>query len=1044
MRRALALLVSLCLSIGLLAGSPLPAPALTAGPSVFGTGAQVGEVGGGRVLSPVTGFGKDASGRHLAYFVTSGNAQVTANFQVIDVVTGDRVFMARVPEGIDAWGLVVVGRTVTFAVNTATGARLYSWTTGTSTLKDHGSPFGRDTVWSMSAAPDGAIFVGTYPSGALWQWTGSSAVKLGVPNKGEIYARSIAADATTVYVGSLGTGRLAAYNRSTKQFSSITIPSTGTGTNEQVMGLERRGKWLTVWTQTSNNMYFYDTTTRRFSSTVITNVSSGEVSPVDPSGKYIYLQRANFGIGRLSLSDLSLVRSGYSAQPSVRDWAWIALPGANYPEPTLAAAGATGSLWAYDMSHDPTRTSISQPHSMSLTAMVVGAPSAIRSLGAGPDGKVYLGGMQNPTGLRTYDPDTNTFDEILGVPQIEAFGSQGSKLFAGGYPGGRIFVHDTSQSVTFDPRTAAADDQSQNPFFHVLSPSQERPFAFADVGNRRMAIGTVANKNTSGGALSFWRPGAPAQVIRNPVGDQSVVSLLSKGSILVAGSSIHGGTGYDPTTLRAQVFTVNPTTGAVIDRLVPSFEGKVTWINGLTTNPHDGTVWGIAGANLFQVSVDGAGKLTLLRTEPIFTGNAGWYGNDYSLQFHNGILYAAAGGDLVAINPETFAKTTLAESGITDMVKVGNALYFVKDEGSLYRWNLPASASYAPQLGSHAEGDNYVPGPTSISGVGQPGSSVTVRIDGTRVGSATVGSTGRWSLSNVDAARGTHTIALSSVISGRTSPTVSYSVNFTAALIEPPRTQPKITGMTGDHTGEGLADVYGVDGQGRLQFYAGTATGTFRYQGQVDTGWDDKTHLAQIADINGDRRSDVLARRGSDHSLWIHHGTGYGWLSSGQQAGKNWGGMDQIVPVGSLTGGSTQYVVARRASDGALFRYTLTPNGLTGIAQIGWRWNGMRQILGVGDFSGDGRGDVLAIRNDGTLWVYLGTASGTIGSGRQVGHGWNTFARAFSPGDFTGDKKFDLIGQRLDGTVYAYKNLGGRWDAARRVMSGTQDWKLMA
>nr|WP_242681526.1 VCBS repeat-containing protein [Tessaracoccus sp. SD287] len=104
----------------------------------------------------------------------------------------------------------------------------------------------------------------------------------------------------------------------------------------------------------------------------------------------------------------------------------------------------------------------------------------------------------------------------------------------------------------------------------------------------------------------------------------------------------------------------------------------------------------------------------------------------------------------------------------------------------------------------------------------------------------------------------------------------------------------------------------------------------------------------------------------------------------------------------------------------------------------------MRQILGVGDFSGDGRGDVLAIRNDGTLWVYLGTASGTIGSGRQVGHGWNTFARAFSPGDFTGDKKFDLIGQRLDGTVYAYKNLGGRWDAARRVMSGTQDWKLMA
>ena len=204
------------------------------------------------------------------------------------------------------------------------------------------------------------------------------------------------------------------------------------------------------------------------------------------------------------------------------------------------------------------------------------------------------------------------------------------------------------------------------------------------------------------------------------------------------------------------------------------------------------------------------------------------------------------------------------------------------------------------------------------------------------------------------------------------------------------------------------------------------------------------TYIAQIADLSGDRRSDLLARRGKDDSLWIYRGTGNGYLSVWKQAGQNWGGMDQIVPVGSLTGSSTQYVVARRASDGALFRYTLTPNGLTGIQQIGWHWNGMRQILGVGDFTGDGRGDVLAIRGDGTLWAFAGTADGRIGAGRQVGHGWNAFARAFSPGDLTGDGRFDLIGQRIDGHVFAYSNLGGKWGPARRVMSGTQGWKLMA
>lgn len=238
--------------------------------------------------------------------------------------------------------------------------------------------------------------------------------------------------------------------------------------------------------------------------------------------------------------------------------------------------------------------------------------------------------------------------------------------------------------------------------------------------------------------------------------------------------------------------------------------------------------------------------------------------------------------------------------------------------------------------------------------------------------------------------------------------------------------------------------IYGVDAQGNLQYFQGTIAGGMKYVGKRGSGWQGMTALAQIDNIAGDTNRDLLARRGTDHSLWLYRGLPNGWVETVGQVGQNWGGMDQIVPVFNLGGGDAQYVVARRAADGVLFRYTITAKGLTGIKQIGTGWGSMRQIIGVGDFTGDKRADVLAIRTDGTLWIYQGTAQATIGAGKQVGRGWNGFIRAVSPGDLTGDSKYDLVGQRQDGVVFGYRNLGGSWDAARQILSGTATYRLLA
>ncbi|MGA4668904.1 FG-GAP-like repeat-containing protein [Propionibacteriaceae bacterium Y1923] len=257
--------------------------------------------------------------------------------------------------------------------------------------------------------------------------------------------------------------------------------------------------------------------------------------------------------------------------------------------------------------------------------------------------------------------------------------------------------------------------------------------------------------------------------------------------------------------------------------------------------------------------------------------------------------------------------------------------------------------------------------------------------------------------------------------------------------------QPTATGKLGDHTGDGIGDLFGIFPDGQLRASQGSASGSPTFLGFRGTGWNTMTYMVQINDITGDNRSDLMTRRGNDQSLWVYAQIGGGYVTGWKQMGKNWGGMDQIVPVFNLAGGSTQYVVARRASDGKLFRYTLTPNGLTGIQQIGQNWNGMRQILSVGDFNGDGRSDILAIRaSDGTLWRYLGTTQGTIGSGQQVGHGWGNFRLAFCAGDWSGDGRYDLMGLRNDGQLFTYQNNMGSWGPARPLGSVSTNIVLIA
>ena len=211
------------------------------------------------------------------------------------------------------------------------------------------------------------------------------------------------------------------------------------------------------------------------------------------------------------------------------------------------------------------------------------------------------------------------------------------------------------------------------------------------------------------------------------------------------------------------------------------------------------------------------------------------------------------------------------------------------------------------------------------------------------------------------------------------------------------------------------------EGRSAIILLPQSRTVTAPYRARQLPGWTSLKHIVQLRDVSNDRMADQLVVNGAGHLLVYKD-------DKMDPVGTGWQAMDILTNAQHLTGTDTHFLIARRKSDGGLFRYTITSTGaVTGAVQIGWRWTGMTSIVGVGDFNRDGIADVQAIRNDGTLWLYLGTRKGELVAGKKVGQGWNGFDRAFSPGDLDGDGVPDLVGLRKDRTLWIYQGRPHYW-----------------
>lgn len=295
-----------------------------------------------------------------------------------------------------------------------------------------------------------------------------------------------------------------------------------------------------------------------------------------------------------------------------------------------------------------------------------------------------------------------------------------------------------------------------------------------------------------------------------------------------------------------------------------------------------------------------------------------------------------------------------------------------------------------------------------------------------------------WTVSEVPAPTGgrvdTYTVAVTGITDTLHATTVSTS--YTVGLYDPAAAVPR---WPGDTTGDAVADVWTVDAGGTIAFREGSVFRPLTARGTVATGRTDITWLTPGPDLTADGRPDLILWR-TDGSLWAQPTSTSGVPGTPSRIGSGWNGMDALVPVGAIAGGATQYLLARGAADGTLWRYRLSATGISGSpVRIGTGWRGFRILTAPGDVTGDGRADLVGIRSDGTLWVYPGTPAGTLGAGVRRGQGWSGITTAVVAGDLSGDGRGDLLARRADGNLYTYPQRpgsGGSWGPARLVATG--------
>jgi hypothetical protein len=585
-------------------------------------------------LTGVTTAGTALDARHpqgpRVYSVTS-SASGPALLGIRDARDGRLIAERPLPLALGSWAVTVAPDHSVYvgSYNATAGAmgRLFRYTPSTDQVSELGIPISTESfVWTVAASPDGsAVYGGTSPTGKLFRYgTATGAfTDLGSPVAGDQFVRDLAVgEDGTVYAGvGARSMKVAVLSPDGTVEQVIDPPIEGNG---YAYDVDVSGRHLLVRFGTStgtNPMGVYDLDTRTWKD-VVADVDSLTVGG-GRHGHDLYLFQ-NDELVTYDLKTKKITRLGFTeyGEGAARPLGWLG--------DVLVGTSSTGRIWQFDRKSGQGRL---------LDSTLTLQPVSIRTLGAGPDGRVYAGGFFTG-GLAAYDPATGEAVNWPNVGQSEGIVTHKGKLYLGVYPGARIYEWDGTA-----PRL----------LLNLSGQEQDRPFAMISAGDW-LAFGTVPKSGAHGGALGLLDPATGRSVIRRDIiPGHSIIGLTYRDGIIYGATSAFGGT----STPRGEAvaFAYDIATDSLLWQTTP-VPGDLAL--GSITFDDAGRLWGLTPDALFELDPATGQTVRSVKhqTYPWSTATQVWL--DTYLFFHKGFLWGKVQGKAYRIDRGTMALALIA------------------------------------------------------------------------------------------------------------------------------------------------------------------------------------------------------------------------------------------------------------------------------------------------------------------------------------------------------------------------------------------------
>ncbi|HEY3504671.1 MAG TPA: PQQ-binding-like beta-propeller repeat protein [Actinocatenispora sp.] len=580
-----AMLAAVLVPAGAAAAAPArPAPGIASTPTVRDLG-PASEVTSTGVAEPVG---------DLLWTATSGVSPVRVGGY--DATTHEVTDQVSLPTGDGVWAMTHIGTDL--YIGTYTPGDLYRLDTTTGTLTKVAN-FG-SFIWSLAASPDGKIFGGTYPDGAVREYdpaTGAT-TDLGTVVAGEQYVRSIAADATTVYAGVGSHAHLVAIDRATGTKTEILPAAYRTATFAATMALS--GHTLAVSLSPLGTMLVYDTADLAHPTAVRPNDTDQYVTAITLADDAIYLgMRPSGTIYRYTAA------GGAESLGAPYDGAYVNRfvldGGVLRAELTSAVVDldlGTGTFTGHDL----------------VAAGLPPTPELAMQLTATAEGTVLVSGK---VGIQVHDLATGASTRTFLTGEAKTMTEVDGTVHLGVYTLARLY-------------TIGPDGTGLRQVGDVGNEQTRPTDAHYDPATGQLLVTTEADYGRLNGALALYsvRTGR-LDVHRGVVPNQSIRSVTSRAGVAYLGSETRNSLGTDPIVRNATVSAYDLRTGAVRWQVTPvegaqQVSSLVAWGDRLYGTTDTGVLFTLdarTGALLGQVTV-GTGQSVLTRA------GTGLYGTD--------------------------------------------------------------------------------------------------------------------------------------------------------------------------------------------------------------------------------------------------------------------------------------------------------------------------------------------------------------------------------------------------------------------------------